>query len=84
MRLARNEEMHWRTIGAIEIISLIIVIDDEDFVKSRDFSHFFNCDKYNYYIIINRSKVPGINYSVDEIYNFVKDGTDHYIKKAYT
>ena len=61
----------------------IIVIDDEDFVKTREFSIFYNCDKYNYYIIINRGKVPGISYSADEIYNFMKNGKEHYLEKAY-
>lgn len=48
----------------------------------RDFSCFYNCDRYNYYIIINRGKVSGISYSVDEIYDFVKDGKNHYIRKS--
>lgn len=77
-------ERYWDAKDNFPYYNSIIIIDDEDFVKSKDFSCFFNCDKYNYYIIINRSKVPGINYSVDEVYNFVKDGKNHYIQKAYT
>ena len=77
-------ESYWSNRDNFPYYNSIIIVDDEDFVKSRDFSYFFNCDKYNYYIIISRSKVPGINYSVDEVYNFVKDGKNHYTKKAYS
>lgn len=76
-------EEYWGSEENFPYYNCIIIIDDEDFVKSRDFSCFYNCDRYNYYIIINRGKVSGISYSVDEIYDFVKDGKNHYIRKSY-
>ena len=45
----------------------IIIIDDEDFVISEEFSAWFNSDKSNYYIIINRSYISNIGNSVGEI-----------------
>lgn len=68
----------------------IYVLDDCDFMFSKEFSHLFTRDTLSYYIIINRfeklnikslSRVP---FSVDEVYDFVADGKEHYIEKFYT
>lgn len=61
----------------------IIVIDDETFVMSADFSAFVNADKYNYYIIINRTQIAGIGYSVNGAYNFMANGRYHWIERRY-
>ena len=61
----------------------IFIIDDEDFVKSHAFAVLFECDKSNYYIIINRSNLPSLSYSADEVYDFVSDGRSHTIQKYY-
>lgn len=61
----------------------IFIIDDEDFVKTHIFSVLFECDKSNYYIIINRSNIPSLSYSADEIYSFAANGINHTIKKYY-
>lgn len=60
----------------------IFLIDDEDFVKTHAFAVLFECDKSNYYIIINRSNLSSLSYSADEIYRFVSDGIQHTIEKC--
>ena len=61
----------------------IFIIDDEDFVKSHVFSVLFKCDRSNYYIIINRSNLPNLSYSADEVYNFISDGKNHYLERYF-
>ncbi|MBO5320628.1 MAG: hypothetical protein J6B01_12640 [Ruminococcus sp.] len=61
----------------------IIVIDDETFVMSADFSEFVNADKYNYYIIINRTQIARIGCSVNGAYNFMANGRYHWIERRY-
>lgn len=61
----------------------IIIIDDEDFINSLEFNAFFDSDKSNYYMIINRSHLSHIGYSVDEVYEFKCDGVNHFIEKKY-
>lgn len=74
----------WSTNDNFPLLdNTIFIIDDEDFVKSHAFAVLFECDKSNYYIIINRSNLPSLSYSADEVYNFVSDGIDHTIEKHY-
>lgn len=62
----------------------IIFTDDEDFVSSLEFTAFFDADKYNYYVIINRTHLATIGYSVDSVYDLVADGSNHYLRPRYT
>lgn len=64
--------------------NMIFIIDDDDFVKTHAFAVLFECDKSNYYIIINRSNLPSLSYSADEVYNFVSDGINHTLEKYYS
>lgn len=68
---------YWSQEDNFPIFDSVIVVDDEDFVSSREFSAFFNADKYNYYIIINRREVAGISYSMDSVFKFKTDGIHH-------
>lgn len=61
----------------------VIFVDDEDFVESDLFNVFFDCDHYNYYVIINRRQLSKIGYSVDEVYTLETTGIDHYLKHAF-
>ena len=61
----------------------ILIIDDDDFIKSREFSIFYEVDKSNYYVIMNRGEIASLSYSADEIYKFVSDGNNHWLEKFY-
>lgn len=73
---------YWSQEDNFPIFDSIIIVDDEDFVSSREFSAFFNADKYNYYIIINRREVAGISYSMDSVFEFKTDGIHHWLEKS--
>lgn len=73
---------YWSNEDNFPIFDSIIIIDDEDFVSSREFSAYFNADKYNYYIIINRREVSGISYSIDSIFEFKTDGIHHWLENS--
>lgn len=73
---------YWSEEDNFPIFDSIIIIDDEDFISSREFSAYFNADKYNYYIIISRREVAGISYSIDSIFKFRTDGTYHWLEKS--
>ena len=57
----------------------ILLIDDEEFVKTKEFAIFFNCDKLNYYICIDRNDLPLVKYLQKEVYIFIADGRHHRI-----
>lgn len=61
----------------------VIFIDDEDFVIRREFDWFFNADVSNYYVVINRADLSGINYSVSDIFEFCTEGNRHWLKRKY-
>lgn len=73
---------YWSNEDNFPIFNSVIIIDDEDFVSSREFSAYYNADKYNYYIIINRREISGISYSADSIFCFKSNGTHHYLEKS--
>lgn len=81
--IGRFLKKYWSDSRNFPYENSIIVVDDEDFVKSPAFATYYHCDKSNYYIIINRAKLPNLSYSADEIYRFVADGKNHYIEKYY-
>lgn len=61
----------------------VIFIDDEDFVIRREFDWFFNADVSNYYVVINRADLSGINYSVSDIFEFCTEGNRHWLRPKY-
>ena len=63
----KDLEKYWSVEDNFPVLDSIIIIDDEDFVISEEFSAWFNSDKSNYYIIINRSHISNIGNSVGEI-----------------
>lgn len=63
----KDLEKYWSVEDNFPVLDSIIIIDDEDFVISEEFSAWFNSDKSNYYIIINRSHISNIGNSVEEI-----------------
>lgn len=79
----KHLEKYWSDEDNFPYKDHVLIIDDEDFVKSDCFAVYFNCDKSNYYIIINRSKLPMISYSANEVYRFVADGANHYIERYF-
>lgn len=73
---------YWAKEDNFPIFDSVIIVDDEDFISSREFSAYFNADKYNYYIIINRREVSGISYSVDSMFDFKTDGINHWLERS--
>ena len=74
---------YWDDINNFPIVNSVIVIDDENFVESKEFATFVNADKYNYYIIINRTQISKIGYSVYEVYELKTNGKSHWLERKY-
>lgn len=74
---------YWDDKGNFPIVDSIIVIDDETFVESSEFAAFVNADKYNYYIIINRTQLAKISDSMYEIYTLKTSGKLHWLERRY-
>lgn len=74
---------YWDDKDNFPIVNSIIVIDDEAFVESNEFATFVNADKYNYYIIINRTQISKIGYSIYEVYNLKTNGKLHWLERRY-
>lgn len=74
---------YWNNSENFPYDNSIIFIDDEDFVKSHEFAVFYESDRSNYYVIINRGDIPSLSYSVSEIYEFVSRGREHWIQRLY-
>ena len=71
---------YWANKDNFPIVNSVIVIDDENFVESNEFATFVNADKYNYYIIINRTQISKISYSVYEVYTLKTNGKSHWLE----
>lgn len=84
-RALRNKLLnkYWGDVNNREFFSSILVIDEETFVESDDFACFYNNDKENYYFIIDRSHLHKINYGIEDCYEFIKNGREHYLKPLY-
>lgn len=78
----KNLKGYW-TDGNFPLESCIIFIDDEDFIVTRDFDLFFNADTSNYYVVINRTKLSGVTYSVSDVFEFCTEGRSHWLKRKY-
>jgi len=74
---------YWDNKDNFPVVNSVIVIDDETFVESNEFASFVNADKYNYYIIISRTQIAKINYSIYEIYNLKTNGKLHWLERKY-
>lgn len=74
---------YWADRDNFPIVNSVIVIDDEVFVESKEFATFVNADKYNYYIIINRTQISKISYSIYEVYNLKTNGKLHWLERRY-
>ena len=74
---------YWANKDNFPIVNSVIVIDDENFVESNEFATFVNADKYNYYIIINRTQISKISYSVYEVYTLKTNGKSHWLERKY-
>lgn len=67
----------------------IYVIDDADYVFDKRFYELFNKDKNSFYVIINRftrfetKSLGGLSFCIDEVYSFVANGKNHYLKPYY-
>lgn len=74
---------YWGNEDNFPYTDSIIFIDDDDLIKLKEFNDFFHADKSNIYIIINRTAVGFLTYSVDDIYEFKSSGKYHYIERKY-
>lgn len=74
---------YWDDKGNFPIADSVIVIDDETFVESSEFAAFVNADKYNYYIIINRTQLAKISDSMHEVYTLKTSGRLHWLERRY-
>lgn len=67
----------------------IYIIDDADYITSKEFAALFMSDHYSFYICINRfSEISprGLGrfpFSVDEVYSFCSRGNYHYLTPYY-
>lgn len=85
---ALNGRERWKDIIEMSLIKgrkSIFVIDDEDFISTKEFADILGQDGQNYYILINRieniGKLGMISFSAKEIYEMVGDGKEHYLQK---
>lgn len=61
----------------------IIFLDEENyFIKTREFASAIK-ESDNYYVIITREDLPGLPYSVEEIYGIHTSGKYHDLKRTY-
>ena len=74
---------YWDDKDNFPIADSVIVIDDETFVESSEFAAFVNADKYNYYIIINRTQLAKISDSMHEVYTLKTSGRLHWLERRY-
>lgn len=74
---------YWEHEDNFPFDDTIIIVDDEVFTRSIYFSILVNTDQSNYYIIIDRKKLPNLSYSVNEVYKFIADGKNHYIERVF-
>lgn len=61
----------------------VIIVDDNDFITSREFACFVNADKYNYYLLINRTQLSELGYSIDAVFEFKANGKEHSLERKY-
>lgn len=74
------------------VSNTLIIIDDYSFVASSKFASVVSStsDRCNYFLIIAREKSDSIkstgrlSYSSNDIYEFVADGKNHYIRPFYS
>lgn len=68
----------------LKAISGSIVFADEDnrFIESKEFAELIK-DSDNYYVLISRSKLGNLPYSVEEIYGIHESGKFRDLKKTY-
>ena len=65
----------------------IYVIDDADYVTTKEFASLFKEDKYSFYILINRfaglsiRSMSQLPFDIDEVYEFKADGKKHWLSK---
>ncbi len=62
----------------------IIIIDDEAFIASKSFKIFYEASKSCYFIFISRDSLSDIGYSINEVYDFVAEGRNHFLKPKYS
>lgn len=74
---------YWRNLDNVPYQNCILIIDDEEFIKTEEFAVYYNTDVSNYFVIIDRSDLHQLSYSPSSIYKFVAQGKNHYIAKYY-
>lgn len=87
---ALNGREHWKDIVEMSLLKQrksVFVIDDEDFIATKEFADIFGEDRQNFYIFINRvenfGKLGMIPFSAKEIYEMVGEGKNHYLRKFF-
>lgn len=74
---------YWSDQANNPYANCILLIDDEEFVKTEEFAIYYNCDRQNLFLCIERDTLPQINYSPLDIYEFMTNGVHHWIQNVY-
>lgn len=74
----------WSIQSNLPILHSVIIIDDEDFIKSDEFKLLFQLSYDNYFIFMNRSKLVSIQFGVTDIYEMHQNNEYHELLPVYT
>ena len=72
---------YWSDIMNFPYSESVIIVDDNDFITSREFACFVNADKYNYYLLINRTQLLELGYHIDAVFEFKANGKEHSLER---
>lgn len=67
----------------------IFILDDEEFVTTKEFARLFKSDMWNLYIIVDRfqgikeTSLSTIPYSIQSVYNLISNGRNHWLEPKY-
>lgn len=74
--IIENSKQYWNRNSLTN--ENIYIIDDDEIIKSIELARFINNDINNYFILINRDKLPTLSYDIDSIYEMKKLGPKEY------
>ena len=72
----------WKLIIENTEDSIVFIDEENDFIRTKEFAEVIK-DTDNYYVLVTRSDLPAIPYSVDEIYGMRESGKYRGLKKTY-
>lgn len=79
----RSLKDYWSNEENLPVVQSIIIVDDDDVIKSKDFELFFELSNDNYFLFLNRSKIGNIQYDVKDVYEMIQEQEYHKLLPVY-